>query len=93
MARLSLETFAVGCTPRAGICMEEESPSPEVDLSYDIFVDEREVLAEDRAVQQAREMATRHAGVIVWSRHVKPDEGDFGEPEVVFRRGIIPPMD
>ena len=47
MVRLSLEPFAVGCTPRAGICMEEESPSPEVDLSYDLFVDEREVLAED----------------------------------------------
>jgi len=53
----------------------------------------REMLAEYRAVQQAREMATRHAGVIVWTRHLKPDEGEFGEAEVVFQRGSLPVME
>ena len=52
----------------------------------------REVLNVDRAVQQAKELATRHSGVIVWTRQVRPDEGEFGEPEVVFQRGALPTM-
>lgn len=47
MRALSLEPFTAGCTPRAGVCMAEESPAHAVELSYDFFVDEREVLADD----------------------------------------------
>ena len=47
MARVALGAFTVGCTPRAGVCMAEESPSHEVDVTYDIFVDEVEVRAAD----------------------------------------------
>lgn len=38
-------------------------------------------------------IATRYAGVILWTRHVKPDEGEFSEPEIVFQRGALPAMD
>jgi hypothetical protein len=53
----------------------------------------REMQSEARAVAQAREMATYHAGVIAWTRSVRPDEGVFGEPEVLFRHGEVPEMD
>ena len=50
-------------------------------------------MSEDRAVALAREIATYHAGVVTWTRSVKPDEGEFGEPNVLFRRGEVPEMD
>lgn len=53
----------------------------------------REVLSEERAVRQARELATRYASVIVWTRHVRADEGEYGEPVVVFQRGSLPAME
>jgi len=43
--------------------------------------------SEERAMAQAREMATYRAGVITWTRSVRPDEGVFGEPEMLFRHG------
>lgn len=53
----------------------------------------REALFKDKAIQQAKEMATRHAGVIVWTRAVRPDEGEFGEPEIIFERGAVPQLE
>jgi len=50
----------------------------------------REAPSQERAVQQAKEMATRHAGVIVWARTAMPDQGEFGDPEIIFERGAVP---
>ena len=41
----------------------------------------------------AREIATYHAGVVTWTRSVKPDECEFGQPNVLFRHGEVPEMD
>ena len=51
------------------------------------------MLSEERAVSLAKEMATYHAGVITWTRSVRPDEGIFGEPEVLFQHGDVPELD
>lgn len=53
----------------------------------------REMPDERRAIQTAKEMATRHPGVIAWSRDVKPDQGEFGEPVVLFQHGEVPELD
>jgi hypothetical protein len=53
----------------------------------------REMQTEERAVRTAKEMATRHAGVIAWARSARPDEGEFGEPVVLFRHGSVPDLD
>ena len=41
----------------------------------------------------AGEMATYHARVITWTRSVKPDECEFGEPNMLFSHGEVPEMD
>lgn len=43
----------------------------------------------DRAIQAARALAAKHAGVIAWSRIAKPDIGEYGEPEVLFQSGEV----
>lgn len=53
----------------------------------------REMPDEERAVRTARDMATRHDGVIAWSRPARPDIGEFGEPVELYRAGEIPDMD
>lgn len=53
----------------------------------------REMMDERRAIQTAKEMSYRHAGVITWKRSVRPDKGEFGEPEVLFQAGEVPEMD
>lgn len=51
------------------------------------------MMSDDRAVALARKLARYHAGVIIWTRFAKPDEGEFGEPNVLFRAGDVPEMD
>lgn len=53
----------------------------------------REMPSERLAVEQARIMATRYVGVIAWTRTAKPDEGEFGEPVVLFEKGDVPMLE
>jgi hypothetical protein len=53
----------------------------------------REMPDERRAVNTARELARRHAGVIAWMRDANPAIGEFGPPEELYRAGEIPDMD
>lgn len=53
----------------------------------------REMPDEERAIRAARAMASRHAGVIAWSRPARPEIGEFGEPTELFRSGDIPDME
>lgn len=48
---------------------------------------------ERRAIARAKELALRHDGAIAWKRLAKPDEGEFGDPEVLFSRGRLPELD
>lgn len=38
----------------------------------------------------AHSLAQTHVGVIAWSRSADPDIGEYGEPEVLVRLGMIP---
>ncbi|ODT68273.1 MAG: hypothetical protein ABS75_21225 [Pelagibacterium sp. SCN 63-23] len=49
--------------------------------------------SEHAAIQRAKLMSRGYAGVIAWRRPAKPDEGEFGEPEVLFSAGDLPEMD
>jgi len=53
----------------------------------------REMPDERRAVQTAREMATRHPGVITWSRDADLKAGEFGPPVVLFQAGDVPELE
>lgn len=53
----------------------------------------REMPDEERAVRTAKDMAKRHVGVIAWSRPVRPDIGEFGEPTELWRAGDVHDMD
>jgi hypothetical protein len=49
--------------------------------------------SEERAVRTARALATKHAGVIAWSREANPAIGEYGEPVVLFQAGDVPDME
>lgn len=49
--------------------------------------------SEDRAVRTAKSLATKHAGVIAWSREANPKIGEYGEPIVLFKAGCVPDLD
>ncbi len=51
--------------------------------------DPRPAATEDAAIEEAKDLATRHAGVAVWKRRGDPVVGEEGEPEIVFRAGRI----
>jgi hypothetical protein len=53
----------------------------------------REMPSEERAVREARQMASRHVGVIAWSRPANPKMGEYGEPVLLFQFGDVPEMD
>lgn len=38
-------------------------------------------------------LANKHAGVIAWKRSAQPDQGEFGQPEILFQRGAVPEME
>jgi hypothetical protein len=48
---------------------------------------------EHAAVARAKLMSRSYAGVIAWSRPARPDEGEFGEPVVLFQHGEVPEME
>lgn len=49
--------------------------------------------SEHAAITRAKLMSRSYAGVIAWSRPAKPDEGEFGEPVVLYRHGDVPDME
>lgn len=52
-------------------------------LAWETVVDEDE----PDAVEEAKQIATQHAGVLVVRRDGKPAVGEEGDPIVVFRSG------
>ncbi|TMV18907.1 hypothetical protein BJG94_14895 [Rhizobium sp. Td3] len=51
--------------------------------------DPRPAATEDAAIGEAKDLANRHAGVVVWKRKAHPVVGEEGEPEIVFQSGQI----
>lgn len=48
---------------------------------------------EAAAIVDAKDLAGRHAGVVVWRRDNDPVVGEEGEPEVVFTVGRVGDFD
>jgi hypothetical protein len=49
----------------------------------------RAAASEVSAIEEAGDLARRHAGVVVWRRDNDPVVGEEGEPEVVFSVGTV----
>lgn len=49
--------------------------------------------SEHAAISRAKLMSRAYVGVIAWKRPARPDEGEFGEPEVLFQSGDVPDME
>ncbi|MER9915401.1 MULTISPECIES: hypothetical protein [unclassified Mesorhizobium] len=49
--------------------------------------------SEDRAIRTAKALATKHVGVIAWSREANPAIGEYGEPTTLFLGGEVPDME
>lgn len=49
--------------------------------------------SEERAVRVAKSLATKHAGVIAWSREANPAIGEYGPPTTLFQAGDVPDME
>jgi hypothetical protein len=48
---------------------------------------------EERAVRIAKSLATKHVGVIAWSREANPAIGEYGPPTTLFQVGEVPDME
>ncbi|MCT7665645.1 hypothetical protein [Shinella kummerowiae] len=53
----------------------------------------RLVDTEERAIREARLMASHYAGVLAWSRDADPALGDYGPPSILFQAGEIPEIE
>jgi hypothetical protein len=53
----------------------------------------REMPDERRAIAAAKLAAATHTAAIAWKRTVRPDRGEFGEPEVLYKHGPVPDLD
>ena len=49
--------------------------------------------SDDRAIRTAKALATKHAGVIAWSREANPAIGEYGPPTTLFQAGEVPEME
>jgi hypothetical protein len=49
--------------------------------------------SEERAVRTAKSLATKHVGVIAWSREANPAIGEYGPPTTLFQAGEVPDME
>ena len=49
----------------------------------------REAQDETTAIDEARKLGDRHAGVVVWKREASPAVGEEGEPVIIFQTGTI----
>jgi hypothetical protein len=48
---------------------------------------------EDRALRSAKDLASKHVGVLAWSRNAEPGNGEYGPPTVLFQSGEVPEME
>ena len=48
---------------------------------------------EERAIRTAKTLATKHVGVIAWSREANPAIGEYGPPTTLFQAGEVPDME
>jgi hypothetical protein len=55
--------------------------------------DPREAQSEHRAIRQAKDLATRHVGVIAFSRDADFKMGDYGPSVELYRHGDVPDLD
>jgi hypothetical protein len=55
--------------------------------------DPREMPDERRAIAAANLAAATHDAAIAWKRSVRPEKGEFGEPEVLYRHGPVPDLE
>ena len=53
----------------------------------------RQVDTEERAVREARLLASHYAGVMAWSRDADPAIGEYGPPTILFQAGELPEME
>lgn len=53
----------------------------------------RQVDTEERAIREARLLASHYAGVMAWSRDADPTLGDYGPPTILFKAGELPEME
>lgn len=49
--------------------------------------------SEERAIRTAKALATKHVGVIAWSREANPALGEYGPPTTLFQSGEVPDME
>ncbi|TPI74963.1 hypothetical protein [Mesorhizobium sp. B2-8-9] len=49
--------------------------------------------SEERAIRIASALASKHVGVIAWSRDADPALGDYGPPNTLFASGDVPDME
>ncbi|MEI9425313.1 hypothetical protein O7A70_29570 [Mesorhizobium sp. Cs1299R1N1] len=49
--------------------------------------------SEERALRMAKGLASKHIGVIAWSRDADPALGDYGPPTTLFVSGDVPDME
>ncbi|MDR7034470.1 hypothetical protein [Mesorhizobium sp. BE184] len=49
--------------------------------------------SEERAIRTAKALASKHVGVIAWSREANPDIGEYGPPKTLFVSGDVPDME
>lgn len=49
--------------------------------------------SEHAAIARAKLMSRSYAGVIAWKRPARPDEGEFGDAEVLWRHGDVPDLE
>jgi len=54
---------------------------------------EQQQQSEERAIRIANALASKHAGVIAWSREANPNLGEYGEPTTLFMSGGVPDME
>ena len=48
--------------------------------------------SEERAIRTAKALASKHVGVIAWSRDADPALGDYGPPTTLLVSGDVPDM-
>lgn len=53
----------------------------------------RVAASEASGIEEAKALAARHAGVVVWKHENNPVVGEEGEPEIVFSIGRIGDFD
>ena len=49
--------------------------------------------SENLAVRVAAGLASKHSGVIAWSREADPAVGEYGSPTILFQAGNVPDIE